>query len=152
MKKPYFKHQINDPEPLRAIVSRRVRFNEIDSLNIMWHGNYASYFEDGRIALGKKYDIGYMDFYSHDVIIPLKKFHVDFIAPLKFDDECQIETLLHWNEAARLDFSFNIYRGQELMTTGYSVHLMLDAKGNVLVVKPDFFVEMCNRWKDGQLK
>ncbi len=30
----------------------RVRFSEIDSMQIVWHGEYVRYFEDGREAFG----------------------------------------------------------------------------------------------------
>lgn len=38
-----------------------VRFSEIDSLGILWHGHYIKYFEDGREAFGAEYNLGYMD-------------------------------------------------------------------------------------------
>ncbi|MDR2860460.1 MAG: acyl-CoA thioesterase [Elusimicrobiota bacterium] len=151
MQKPYFKQDPQDPKPLTISIERKVRFDEIDPLNIMWHGNYASFFEEGRIALGEKYGLGYMDFYKNGIIIPLKKFHVDYIVPLEFNNAYRIETLLHWNEAARLDFSFNIYFGDKLTTTGYSVHLMIDKNKNILVAKPPFLEEICNKWKNGKL-
>lgn len=31
----------------------KVRFSEIDSMQIVWHGEYVRYFEDGREAFGK---------------------------------------------------------------------------------------------------
>ena len=31
----------------------RVRFSEIDSMQIVWHGEYVRYFEDGREAFGE---------------------------------------------------------------------------------------------------
>ena len=30
----------------------RVRFSEVDSMQIVWHGEYVRYFEDGREAFG----------------------------------------------------------------------------------------------------
>ncbi|MDR1952787.1 MAG: acyl-CoA thioesterase [Elusimicrobiota bacterium] len=149
MKEIYFKQNPNDPNPLRAFTKRKVRFDEIDPLNIMWHGHYASFFEEGRLSLGAKYSIGYMDFYKAGVIIPLKKFHIDYILPLEFDKVYEIETILHWNEAARLDFSYNIFSNDKLTTTGYSVHLMLDKNKNILVSKPAFFEDFCLKWKEG---
>lgn len=151
MQRPYFKQNPQDPKPLSIIIERRVLFNELDPLNIMWHGNYASFFEQGRIALGQKYGCDYTDFYDHQVLIPLKQFHVDFKSPLKFNDLCIIETFLHYNEAARLDFSFKIYCNNVFTTSGYSVHLMIDKNKNILVIKPDFFEAVCDRWKSGLL-
>ena len=35
-----------------------VRFSEVDSMNIVWHGSYPLYFEDAREAFGAKYGLG----------------------------------------------------------------------------------------------
>ena len=40
MRRPYFPFKQDAPEPLRAIVRRRVRFEEVDPLGIVWHGRY----------------------------------------------------------------------------------------------------------------
>ncbi|MDR0486064.1 MAG: acyl-CoA thioesterase [Elusimicrobiota bacterium] len=150
MIKPFFKQEENYPKPLKDIVSRKVRFDELDPLNIMWHGNYASFFEEGRVALGEKYGIGYLDFFKFGVSIPLKKFFAEFIAPLEFGKTYQIETFLYWNEAARLDFSYNIKDGAILNTAGYSVHLMISKEKGILTAKPPFFEDFCRAWKEGK--
>ena len=38
----------------------RVRFSEVDSMGVVWHGNYLKYFEDGREAFGRKHGLGYV--------------------------------------------------------------------------------------------
>ena len=150
--KSFFKQNPQDPPPLRHFIERTVRFDELDPLNIVWHGNYASYFEEGRIALGDKYGFGYADFAAHNIMIPLKKFYAEYIMPLEFSKTYKIETLLRWSEAARLDFEYRIYDLKNaLATVGYSVHLMLDGKKNILVAKPDFYEEICKKWRDGAL-
>ena len=150
--KSYFKQNPEDPKPLKHVIKRKVRFDELDPLNIMWHGNYASFFEEGRIAMGDKYGFGYRDFEKRGVMIPLKKFHVDYILPLEFSKEYSIETLLYWSEAARLDFEYRIYdSGNKLATMGYSVHMMIDLKKDILVSKPDFYEEICAKWKEGKI-
>ena len=40
-------------EELKAYAELKVRFNEVDSMAIVWHGNYVKYFEDARIAFGE---------------------------------------------------------------------------------------------------
>lgn len=152
MRKEYFKINDGEPKPIKHKIERKVRFDELDPLNIVWHGNYASFFEEGRIALGDKYGISYLDFYNNGVSIPLKKLFFDYIQPLKFPETYTIETLLYWNEAARLDFEFCIYNSKgELMTSGYSVHVMVDEKKGILVDKPPFFKEFCEKWKAGKI-
>lgn len=39
-----------------------IRFSEVDSMNVVWHGSYPLYFEDAREQFGADYDLGYMRF------------------------------------------------------------------------------------------
>ena len=45
-RRAYFAAVPDAPPPLRVDVGRKVRFEEVDSMGIVWHGHYASYFED----------------------------------------------------------------------------------------------------------
>ena len=153
MLKPYFPKRKDQPEPLQVCVKRTVRFEEVDALGIVWHGRYASYFEDARIALGQKFGIGYMVFYTRGVVVPIKKMHFDYHRPLKFQETITIEGILHWSEAARMNFEFIIRNSNgELATTGFTVQMMLDSNENICVIPPSFYVEFCNKWKSGELE
>lgn len=153
MLKPYFPKSKDQPESLRVSVERSVRFEEVDALGIVWHGRYASYFEDARIALGQRYEIGYLEFYTHGVVAPIKKMHFDYHRPLRFEETVTIEGILHWSDAARMNFEFIIRnRNGEIATTGFTVQMMLDSNENILVIPPPFYVDFCNKWKAGDLE
>ena len=153
MNRPYFPSCEGQPAPLRVQAKRRVRFEEVDSLGIVWHGRYPSFFEDARTALGEKYGIGYMDFYEHGVVVPIKKMHIDYHLPLRFQEDFTVEGLLHWSEAARINFEFIIRGGEgHVTTTGYSVQMMLDRNENLLMIPPPFYSEFLDRWKEGKLE
>jgi acyl-CoA thioester hydrolase len=153
MLKPYFPKSKDQPESLRVSVERTVRFEEVDALGIVWHGRYASYFEDARIALGQRYEIGYLEFYTHGVVAPIKKMHFDYHRPLRFEETVTIEGILHWSDAARMNFEFIIRnRNGEIATTGFTVQMMLDSNENILVIPPPFYVDFCNKWKAGDLE
>ncbi|UCF94667.1 MAG: acyl-CoA thioesterase [Desulfobacterales bacterium] len=153
MIKPYFPVREGQPKPLRVQVRTQVRFEEVDALGIVWHGRYPSYFEDARVALGERYGIGYMDFYAHGVVAPIKKMHLDYHSSLRFQEEITVAALLHWSEAARMNFEFTIRKSNgDLATTGYTVQMMLDRNQNILVVPPPFYVAFCERWKAGELQ
>lgn len=49
----------------------KVRFSEIDSMQIVWHGEYVRYFEDGREAFGKRYGLDYMSIYREGYVVPI---------------------------------------------------------------------------------
>jgi acyl-CoA thioester hydrolase len=151
--KPYFYDQKNAPAPLRIHVNRRVRFEEVDAIGIVWHGRYASYFEDARSALGDSYGIGYLDLFNNGIVAPIKKLHIDYHRPLKYPEDFTIDGILHWSDAARINYEFIIRDSKgNVVTTGYSVQVMLDKGNNLYMVSPPFYQEFCRRWKAGDLK
>ncbi len=153
MKKRYFPIAADAPPPLSVTVQRRVRFEEVDAIGYVWHGRYASYFEDARVALGARYGLGYMDFYRRGVIAPLKQLHVEYHRPLRFEDDFTIEARWHYSEAARLNYEFIIRDSTAAaVATGYSVQMMLDGDNDFLVVPPPFYQQFLRRWRAGELQ
>lgn len=152
MNKPYFRSQPGHPSPLRFTVPRTVRFEEVDSLGIVWHGRYPGYFEDGRVALGNRFGIGYMDFYNAGIVTPVKQMHIEYHRPLSFDAPFTIEAILHWSEAARMNFEFILRNGDGVVaTTGYTVQMMMDRENNYLLAPPTFYREFRQRWQAGEI-
>ena len=155
---PYFKSETllsgcPAPKPLYCTVTREVRFEEVDSLRVVWHGRYPSYFEDARVAFGKIYGLGYTDFYNAGLVVPIKQIGIDYVAPLRFGDTCSITTCLHWSEAARLNFSYTIMgKGGTLLTTGYTVQLFLNTDMEMFLGKPEFYAAFCAEWAAGRLE
>lgn len=140
------------PPPLVFSVARVARFDEVDPLGVVWHGRYASYFEDARVALGNHYGFGYQDMLKAGVVAPIKQMHMDFEAPLRFEQQCRITARLFWNDAARLDFEYTIHAADgALLTRGYTVQLFLTAAGELCLGKPDCYEAFCARWKAGKL-
>lgn len=151
MKRNYFPDESGIP-PLRVSVERTVRFEETDQLGIVWHGRYASYFEDARTAFGEKYNLSYPELYKRGVIIPLKQIHFDFVRPLRFREHFVVEATLHWSDAARINFSYVITdTSGQVVTAGYTVQLMADAEFNLLFVPPPYLADFRERWRKGEL-
>ena len=123
-----------------------VRFNEADPLGIVWHGHYVRYFEDGREAFGNKYGIGYLDFYKKGFVVPIVSIQCDFKKSLRYGDKVIVETNFIPCDAAKIKFSYRLFNAKtdELVATGSSVQVFLDAKNSMLqLVNPPFFEE----WK-----
>lgn len=123
-----------------------VRFNEADPLGIVWHGHYVRYFEDGREAFGKKYGIGYLDFYHRNIIIPVVHIDCSYKKSLRYGDRVTVDTTFIPTEAAKLQFEYKLYNRDknELVATGSSVQVFLDKETSMLLLtNPSFFEE----WK-----
>lgn len=138
--------------PLEMVIERAVRFEEMDPMGIMWHGRYASWFEDGREAFGRRYGVSYLDFYNHQFMAPVKHFSVDYRRPLTHSVTYRIHTRMLWSEAARMDFQYLIKDEKgTVMTKASTVQLFTDMNGMLQLDHPEFYKEFLMKWKNGEL-
>lgn len=126
-----------------------VRFSEVDSMQVVWHGEYVRYFEDGREAFGREYPgLGYLDFYANGYTAPIVDLQLQYISPLTVNDVAIIETRYIDTVAAKLCFEYIIRRQSDgrLVARGSSVQVFVDASGNMDLNIPSFFDEWKKRW------
>ena len=134
---------------LKHTIELEVKFSEVDSLGIVWHGHYIQYFEDGREAFGKQHGLSYLSFFDHGFVTPLVNIHCDFKRSLKYGDIVIVETDYVLCESAKLKFNYKLFNAAtgQVVAVGYSVQVFLDAKENLLqLTNPPFFQD----WKDKQ--
>lgn len=126
----------------------KVRFSEVDSMRIVWHGNYLKYFEDGRESFGARYNLGYLDVYKHNVMIPLVRINCDYKKPLVYGDTAIIETRFVNHDAAKIVFEYSIFRksDREIVASGTSTQVFLTPEGELLLFTPDFFTGWKKHW------
>jgi len=120
----------------------RIRFSEVDSMGVVWHGNYIRFFEDGREAFGLKFGVGYLDFYQAGVLIPLVKVSCDYKKPLAYGDTAIVETRFVNCDAAKLMYEYTVFKedSQEIVATGSSTQVFLDLNRELLFDFPEFFL------------
>jgi acyl-CoA thioester hydrolase len=135
-----------NPITLVSHTTAKVRFNEVDSLGIAWHGHYVKYFEDGREAFGAEHGLGYLDVYHNGLVTPIVNLSCNYKRPLSYGDSILIETTFVDNPAARIHFSYKIYQlsRHELVAEGSTTQVFLDSQSRTLLLNtPAFFEE----WK-----
>jgi acyl-CoA thioester hydrolase len=122
-----------------------VRFSEVDSMNIVWHGSYALYFEDAREAFGKKYGLGYLDIFGNGYYAPLVDLRFSYKKPLVYGKKAQINITFRNTEAAKIIFDYEIHDSEDgsLIATGNSVQVFLDKQYQLVWTNPPFYQE----WK-----
>ena len=123
----------------------KVRFGEVDSMGIVWHGNYVKYIEEGRESFGHKYGISYLDIYAHNVMAPVVNMNIDFKRQVHYGDKLIVETKYVDQEAAKIVFRFKIFRksDNELVATAESTQVFIDLNREMLLYIPEFIME----WK-----
>lgn len=134
---------------LATTTQTTVRFSEVDSMQVVWHGEYVRYFEDGREAFGRQYPgVGYLDFYANGYTAPIVDLQLQYIAPLTVNDVAVIETRYIDVAAAKLCFEYIIHRQSDgaLVARGSSVQVFVDGNGEMCLNNPSFFEEWKKQW------
>ena len=122
-----------------------VRFSEVDSMNIVWHGNYAFYFEDAREAFGNKYGIGVQDIIEAGYSAPLVEMSFNYKQPLLYGQKARADVFYKNTDAAKVIFEYEIrdIENNTLIATGRSVQVFLDKQNQLALTNPEFYLE----WK-----
>jgi acyl-CoA thioester hydrolase len=128
---------------LTTIIKLRVRFHECDPLQIVWHGNYFKYFEEGRECFGREHGISYLDAQAKGYSTPIVKSHCEHKLPLRYSDAFQVETTFINSDAAKLNFKYKIFKGENLICTGETLQVFLDENRNMMLNNPPFYLD----WK-----
>ena len=134
---------------LEDITRIRVKFSEIDSMRCVWHGSYVKYFEDGRESFGRHYPgIGYADMERAGIYAPVYDLHIHYSTPVGLNDTVIIHTKYKHHLGARLDYEYEIYRESHgaLCCTGSTTQLFIDQNGELMVEKPDYFVQWQHKY------
>jgi acyl-CoA thioester hydrolase len=135
---------------LTSVTEVPVKFSDVDSMQIAWHGIYVRYFEDARESFGKQYGIGYLDVFSHGFMIPIVHIDCDYKSPLKYGDTAIIEATFKDSDAAKICFEYKVYSKSDnrLVAIGNSVQVFMDTNYELYLTIPQFLIE----WKEKYLK
>lgn len=122
-----------------------VRFSEVDSMKVVWHGNYLKYFEDGREAFGISHGLDYLKIYNSGYYTPIVNSEMSFKAPLKYGDKGLIVTEFVNSPAAKIVHLYKIYNRDtgQLLVSGKTIQVFTDTDGVLQLNNPAFFEE----WK-----
>ena len=72
----------------------RVRYADADPMNVVYYGNYAQYFEVGRVESLRALGISYKLIEDLGVMLPVVELNVKYLRPARYDDLLTITTQL----------------------------------------------------------
>lgn len=120
----------------------RIRYGESDQMGYAHHGNYAQYFEMGRMELLRSIGISYKKMEDEGIILPVYSINTRFIKPARFDDLLTLKTILRKTPNVRILFEYEIYNEKnELITTGDTTLVFVDTAKNRPVKIPQILLE-----------
>ena len=91
---------------ISAEIELTVEFYDVDSMRIVWHGNYIKYFEKARCALLGKIGYGYREMEESGWAFPITAVSVKYVNSLAFQDRVRARAALtEYKTASRYNTS-----------------------------------------------
>lgn len=108
----------------------RVRYAETDQMNVVYHGNYAQYFEVARAEAIRELGFTYKEMESMGIIMPIVELHVKYHRPAHYDDLLTIHTILkELPDHHKIEFFQEVYNeAGKLLANGKIVLFFMSAK------------------------
>ncbi len=133
---------------LKSTKEFEIRFSEVDSINIVWHGSYPLYFEDAREKFGEEYGLDYMTIFDNGYLAPLVDISFHYKKPMRYGTHPRIEIKYVPTEAAKIVFDYEIIDTEDnsVIATGRSIQVFLDKNYQLIWDTPPFYQKWKEKW------
>lgn len=120
----------------------RVRYADTDRMGIVYHSNYIIYFDTGRTEFLRALGFQYSQLEEEGIWFPVLEAGCKYKKPAKYDEEVTVETHIEELSRVKAKFGYKVYRGEELLVEGYTLHGFTTDKLKPIglnKVRPDIF-------------
>jgi len=120
----------------------RVRYSETDQMSFAYHGNYAQYFEMGRIEWLRKLGISYKKMEESGIMLPVISLNTNYLKPAKYDDLLTLKTTLVNKPLVKIKFKFEIRNeNNELLTKATATLAFMNSSTKKPIRAPEFLLK-----------
>jgi acyl-CoA thioester hydrolase len=128
--------------------SLRVRYGETDQMGYCYYGNYAQYFEVGRVEALRAFGMSYKDMEESGVMLPVSEFNVRYFSPAFYDDLLLITTKIVLLKGPRLFFEYEIENEEGKVISIATTTLVFVSKETMRPISPpEDFLELMKRYQ-----
>jgi acyl-CoA thioester hydrolase len=100
----------------------RVRYAETDQMGYVYYGNYATFFEVGRVETLRSIGFSYKSLEDSGVMLPVSTYSVKYIKPIYYDDLITVRTMIKKIAGVKIEFDYEIYsKSGELLSVGNTI-------------------------------
>lgn len=109
----------------------RVRYGETDQMGVVYHANYAVYFEVGRTEWLREYGLSYSSMEAEGIMLPVISLQINYKNSARYDDKLKVITTLKKIPTASIEFDYELRKiNGELLATGNTVLAFIDMERN----------------------
>ncbi len=117
---------------MKVISQIAVRYAETDQMGVVYYANYLVWFEVGRSELLKACGLSYSEMEKMGVFLPVKEAYVKYIKSARYEDKLDVTAEMGEVSRSMVKISCEIKRGNELLTTGFTVHVFVNDRGQAI--------------------
>lgn len=119
----------------------RVRYGETDQMGYMYYGNYAEFYEVGRVEMLRSLGMSYQEMEDSGIMMPVLELKCKYIKPAKYDQEITVKVIIDQMPGIRIHFRYELYNEQEeLINLGETTLVFVDMKQNKPCLPPAEFL------------
>lgn len=121
----------------------RVRYAETDQMGYVYYGNYAMYYEVGRVEALRSAGFSYREMEENGIIMPVLEIHSRYLKPGKYDELLTIRTMIREMPGIRIKFHYEVINEQgELINEGETSLAFLNKDSHKPCRPPVFLLEL----------
>jgi acyl-CoA thioester hydrolase len=102
----------------------RVRYGETDQMGYVYYGDYAEYFEVGRVEALRSPGFPYRRLEEEGVMLPVHDMHVRYHRPARYDDLITVRTTIGSLPGVRIQFRYELRNEADVLLTEASTTLV----------------------------
>ncbi|MGB1263388.1 MAG: acyl-CoA thioesterase [Cognaticolwellia sp.] len=123
---------------LSAQATIDVPFHDCDPMQVVWHGNYARYFEVARCELLRKISYDYLDMQASGYVWPIVDMRTKYIGSAVFTQKIIVTAeLVEYESRLKINYVICCAASGKKLTKGYTVQVAIDiATEEMLYVTP----------------
>ena len=107
----------------------RVRYDEVDRMGFVYHGNYLKYFHIGRTQLLRNLGICDITLENQNIIMPVIELDIRYIKPAFYDEKITVTTSLEGVYGIKMRFRHFVTNEQkEIISNGNSVLAFVNSR------------------------
>src|SRR6201996_5694384 len=120
----------------------RVRYGESDQMGYMYYGNYAEFYEVGRVEMLRSLGLTYAWMEEIGIKMPVLELHCKYLKPALYDEEITIKVLMDKMPGVKIHFRYELFNDRdELINLGETLLVFVNMKTNRPCLPPDEFLE-----------
>jgi acyl-CoA thioester hydrolase len=97
----------------------RVRYGETDQMGYMYYGNYAEFYEVGRVEMLRSLGLTYSGMEESGIMMPVLEMNCKYLKPALYDEEITVKVMMDKMPGIRIHFRYELFNEKsELINTG----------------------------------